>query len=292
MKCVLLFSDKSSGSSALQRALVKHPDLNTVEKTRHFYSETLYWNKAAALLGMEQAEMRYSELPMSQDKARTDLYAVLRDNLPDWKPSSDDSHTVFEGWRLLCEHYAPIFFEKSPHHLHYTSALELIRQFDNSNLEIDFRYIGLVRNPIDTLYSMWQRWSAIPEKSQYEWLRAHRNMLEFQQEVGEQLLIIRYEDLTAGPEVIQQLCNFIGIEWNKDIGSSLHRKSVQKWRNDRNFGFQPSKEVVEMAVKLGYKIEEVTVPKSPIWPVLRLVNQANFHVSSGFNTLKKSLRGR
>jgi len=292
MKCVLLFSDKSSGSSALQRALVKHPDIRTVEKTRHFYSETLYWNKAAALLEMEQAEMRYSELPMSREKARNDLYAILRENLPDWKPVKDDKATVFEGWRFLCEHYAPIFFEKSPHHLHYTSALELIRQFDNENSDIDFRYIGLVRNPIDTLYSMWQRWSAIPEKSQFEWLRAHRNLLDFQQEVGEQLLITRYEDLTAGPKAIQRVCEFIGIDWQKEIGSALHRKSVQKWRNDNLFGFQPSKDVVEMAIQLGYDEKDLTVPNSLMWPIQRSVNQANFYFSSRFNTLKKALRGR
>jgi len=57
LKSVFLLSDKASGSSALQVELLQHPKINIVEKTRHYQNETLYWNKAAALLGMPQAKM-------------------------------------------------------------------------------------------------------------------------------------------------------------------------------------------------------------------------------------------
>ncbi|MGH1365585.1 MAG: sulfotransferase family protein [Calditrichia bacterium] len=292
MKCILLFSDKSSGSSALQRALVKHPDLNTVKKTRHFYSETLYWNKAVAVLGLDQAEMEYSELPMARKKAREDIVALLNDNLPVYETPSDDQVLILDGWQKLCEQFAPIFFEKSPHHLHYRSGLDLILKFDQQHPDIEFRYIGLVRNPIDALYSMWQRWSAVPERRQFEWLRAHQNLQYLGERAGEKLLTIRYEDITAGPESMKQICKFIGVEWSPEIGSDLHRKSVQKWRSDKTFGFQPDDDVLAMARSLGYREAEMKTTHSFIWPIIRNLNELNFRFASGFKQIKQQIRGR
>ena len=75
--CAMILSDKSSGSSMLQRELAKHPDIRTVGWTRHNENETLYWNKAAIVLGMPHEDLYRSELPMPVDDARDQLLEFL-----------------------------------------------------------------------------------------------------------------------------------------------------------------------------------------------------------------------
>ncbi|MEE8585299.1 MAG: hypothetical protein V3T83_10655, partial [Acidobacteriota bacterium] len=170
MRSILILSDKSSGSSALQQHLLSLPGVHCVERTRHYERETLYWVKAASLLNLPQVNMMASEVPIAPRKARKDLTRLLQQNIAGYQPPSDDRKLVMQGWRSLSQRFSPIFLEKSPHHLHQWSALQLISQCMKRYPEISFLVIGLVRNPMDTLYSMWSRWRLSPEERQHEWL--------------------------------------------------------------------------------------------------------------------------
>jgi hypothetical protein len=99
------------------------------------------------------------------------------------------------------------------------------RDFTNQEpaLTVGARHIGLTRNPIDTLYSMWCRWRAPPEQQRYEWLRAYQNLARFQSLAKDRLRIIRYEELVSDDDAIKGLCAFVGIEWMSNIGSGLQR---------------------------------------------------------------------
>ncbi len=79
---ILILSNKSSGSRAVQRLLAQAADLKYVEKTRHLENESLYWTKAASILNLQQHNLLDSEVPIPQPSARQDLVALLRDNLP------------------------------------------------------------------------------------------------------------------------------------------------------------------------------------------------------------------
>lgn len=182
---ITLLSDKSSGSSALQREFAHHSGVHHITETPHNEYETLYWLKAAALLGLPLASMRYSNvLPMRSDAARKAIVQLVSGNTAGWTSSPGDEALVFGGWEALCRSCGPVFFEKSPHHVHQRSALSLMLQAIERLPEISFRFIGLVRNPMDTLYSMWSRWRYVPEQRQDEWVRAYRNLLWFQEQVA------------------------------------------------------------------------------------------------------------
>ena len=93
-------------------------------------------------------------------------------------PINDDKELVFDGWAKLCQRYAPVFIEKSPHHLYQWSSILLIVECMEKLTDVEFLIIGLIRNPMDTIYSMWDRWRSRPEHIQFEWLLAYQNLLK------------------------------------------------------------------------------------------------------------------
>ncbi|HWQ13213.1 MAG TPA: sulfotransferase, partial [Roseiflexaceae bacterium] len=151
-RCVIILSARSSGSSALQNLLARSPGVRHVERTPHYESETLFWNKAASLLHRPQVRMADSRLPFPRAEAGDMLRSLLTENLgPSYVPPPGDEQLVFQGWRDLCLHYAPVFVEKTPHHLHQWGALELMLEGLARTPEVAPLVIGLVRNPMDTI---------------------------------------------------------------------------------------------------------------------------------------------
>ncbi len=275
MRAIILLSDKSSGSSAVQSEFARHPLIQHVHNTPHNEFETLFWVKAAAVCRLPQSPMRYSKVvPYEQGTARAELVRLVEANVPAFQPPADDQHLVLEGWRSLCEAHAPVFFEKSPHHLHQWSSLELMVQAAEALPDIDFHFIGLVRNPVDTLYSMWSRWRYVPEQRQHEWVRAYANLLRFRDLAGERLRIVRYEEVIASEEVLASLFTHCGLEPPLASGDRLHGEAVQRWRGDTLFGFQPSVEVVELAQAFGYDPDALCPQRTPLWPLSRTVRRA------------------
>ncbi|MCB0185111.1 MAG: sulfotransferase [Caldilineaceae bacterium] len=265
-KCLVILSTKSSGSSACQRLLAGAATVNLVEKTRHRENETLYWVKAASVLGLPQQTVQDSEIPIPPTKARRDLVALLEDNVPGYCAPLDDERLVFEGWQTLCHHYAPVFLEKSPHHLRQRSALDLLVDCMERCVDVDFLLVGLVRNPMDTLYSMFQRWRTLPEAAQYEWLAAYQNLLDLAERVGDKLVIVRYEDMVSSSTALAPVYDFMGVDLTAAAAGSLHGRSLAKWRQDGRFGFQLAAEVRDLAAQFGYPSTTVENESSRWWP--------------------------
>ncbi len=274
--CVMILSARSSGSSALQNLLVKGSRARHVDATRHFEHETLFWLKAAAVLGLPQIPMADARLPFDADEARADLIALLRDNIdPVYPIPEDNDRLIFGGWRDLCRRYAPVFVEKSPHHLHQWAALQLIAASTVRVHEVDLLLVGLVRNPMDTMYSMWQRWRGMPEENERDWHTAYHNLLRFRDRLGKRLLILRYEDMVSDPSLLAPVYDTIG-ERPQHAGY-LHRESLGKWRNDPRFGFRLSDETLALAEQYGYRREDMTGnPSAPLWPLYR--HSSRFYV--------------
>jgi hypothetical protein len=269
MKCIIILSSKSSGSSACQNLLSKFADIRHVTTTRHFQNETLYWTKAASILGLPQRKMLDSEVPITPKRAKSDLIALLRDNLDSYTPPKDERDLIFEGWHLLCKKYAPIFLEKSPHHLHQWSALELIVECMEILTDIDFLLVGLVRNPMDTLYSAFGRQKTPPEKNQTEWLIAYRNLLKLRNLVGDELVTVRYEDMVSSLSHLSPVFEFCEVKVEQADQGYLHKESIAKWKEDRRYGFTLSEEVIDLARMYGYKRQELANQSYLLWPVYR-----------------------
>ena len=103
-KCIIILSEKSSGSSACQDFLAKYPDIHHVRWTRHNQNETLYWTKAASVLHMPQDNMLESEVPLKPKKAKKDLAAFLKGNLNEYVQPDDDKEMILAimGCKIAC----------------------------------------------------------------------------------------------------------------------------------------------------------------------------------------------
>jgi hypothetical protein len=269
---VLILSDKSSGSSVLQRELARHSAIKTMRRPPHQEGETLFWSKAAALFDLPQPPMIDSTLlPMSRHRAHGDIASLLADNLTQSVGVPETREQLFDVWRLLTLEYAPVFLEKSPHHLHNRAVLELVLETSARLRDVEFRFVGLVRNPVDTLYSMWKRWRTVPEARAVEWCRAYGNLLWLSDEAPDLTRVVRYEDLVADPAEMRDLLDFLGLQPESAVGYEFHRGSLGAWRNDPHFGYQPDLQLRALALEFGYSPDEVENRPSGWWPVEREV---------------------
>ena len=286
-KSIIILSEKASGSSACQNLLAKFADVRHVARTRHYQNETLYWTKAASVLGLPQRKMVDSEVPIPPARARRDLVELLRTNLDDFQPPADDHELIESGWRSLCLHHAPIFLEKSPHHLCQWSALELILEFARRTEDIDTLLIGLVRNPMATLYSNYREWKSPPEQVERQWCAAYRNLLRLKEEAGDRLVVVRYEDIVTSLEYMAPVFAFCGVQTDDADNDYLHRKSLQRWRKDTLFGHELADETVALAGEFGYRREELANDPHPLWPVTRNLSRAIYKTTGPLKKLIK-----
>jgi hypothetical protein len=270
-KCLIILSYKSSGSSACQNLLTDAAAVRHVEQTRHHENETLYWTKAASILGLPQQKMLRSLVPLSSVEAKKELIELLQSNLGSYEVPKDNEELIFGGWEMLCNHFAPVFLEKSPHHLVQWSALELILRCLERLPEIDFHFIGLIRNPLDTLYSIWKRWHIKPEQAQHEWLTAYRNLLHFEELAQGRITIVRYEDMVCNPFVLQPVFNFVNATKTDVSTHYLHSQAIARWRDDPVFGFEMLPELAQLASHFGYTDGELTGPSNLLWPAYRTI---------------------
>lgn len=272
MKCVIILSNKSSGSSACQKLIARFADVNIVEKTQHYQNETLYWTKAASILGLPQEQMLDSSVPYSPERSYRDICDLLSNNLGVGKKDipSTPKELIFKGWFMLCEKYQPIFLEKSPHHLYQWSSLKLILEcMEMYENQIDFLLIGLVRNPMDTIYSAFRRWKTPPEKYQYEWLTAYQNLQKMKDIVGDKLVILRYEDIVTSVIHMKPVLDFCGAELSQIDDDFLRRKDVPQWKKNKLYGFNLSKQVIDLAKSYGYSENDLVNQNSLFWPAYR-----------------------
>jgi len=259
LKCISILSYKSSGSSACQYLLSSFPEIHHILETRHSFNETLFWTKASSVLGQSLQEMIDTEVPFDQEKSRGELITLLENNVQLFDPDSiaNDNELVFKGWEQLVREHSPVFLEKSPHHLFQWSAIDLMLQGMNNLPEIDFLFIGLIRNPMDVLYSAWTRWGTPPETGQFEWLTAYQNLLDLREIVGNQLVIVRYEDVITDLSHLGPVFDFANVKEYHINEKYFHVKSLSKWKFDNSFVFELEEEVFELAMKFGYKTEEL-----------------------------------
>ena len=105
---------------------------------------------------------------------------------------------VFEAFTAVCVDGGPIFLEKSPHHLYQNAAIQLMERFSDTASSVDVVFVGLIRNPLDTLYSSWRRFGVPPTMEEPHWRTAYENLQALAARRPDQVHLIRYEQLVAG----------------------------------------------------------------------------------------------
>jgi hypothetical protein len=275
--CVFVLSTKSAGSSVLQRVLVKSFGASLIRHTRHFENETLYWTKAASVLGLPQVRLPRSEVPLPADRARRELDSFVAANAPDHAARFDDVEGLVSAFEAVCRATGPIVVEKSPHHLYEAAALDLIVEFARRSQAVDVRFVGLIRNPVDTCYSTWRRFGIPPRVEERFWCLAGENLLALRNREPERTLILRYEDLASGRVDLNDLAAHLRLD---PVGSGLDlvdRDSLQRWREDTGYAHFPAPDTVALAGRLGYEPDELD-GRDGSWPLRARVREAAYDV--------------
>ena len=291
--CIQILSTKSSGSSALQALLCTFANGRHVQHTRHGEYETLYWTKAASVLGLSQVRLPNSEVPIPTESALRDLRTLISQNTSGFALPADNRQLIFEGWRALCMAHAPVYVEKSPHHLHQWCCLRLMIEAAERLREIDFRFIGLVRNPMDVLYSAWTRWRLAPETFQHHWRTAYENLERLREEVGSRLIVVRYEDFSDGSRCASGLLRDLGLDALPGADNFVHGSSRNRLRSDAGYGFQLDGGVMEVAARFGYTAEDLTSHRRLTWPIRRTASRlVQLAIAQPIALLRRRLRPR
>lgn len=290
-KCIVILSEKSSGSSICQNILRDKVGVRTLPKTRHFENETLFWVKVAAALGYEQASMIYSEVPFTQAEGKRELERLIVDNLSGFKVPISRKEDAFLVWNNFCTEYGPIFLEKSPHHLCQKEALKLLVECAENSKDIDFFFIGLVRNPLDTIYSQYNRWGWSPKKIDEQWRLSYQNLLWLRDVLKPNAVsIVRYEDIVRDAATLQPVldfCQFAGV-----IGEdSFYRESVSKWKQDPFFGHVLASDTRRVASDLGYSFSELEGRSIRLFFLFRKLKRLNFFVREFLRRIKRLVNG-
>ena len=199
---------------------------------------------------------------------------------------------IVAGWHALCRTYSPVFVEKSPHHLHQTACLGLMRNAAEILSDVDFRFVGLVRNPMDVLYSAWTRWRTTPESFQHHWKMAYDNLLHFRDFAADRLTVVRYEDLATNPGTASTLLRTVGLERTSDGAESFfHGTARSKWRSDPTFGFCLDPDVARTAFRLGYTEADLRNVGNRTWPLTRTIGRTrNRLVTRPIAAARRALR--
>ncbi|MCL5777574.1 sulfotransferase [Limibaculum sp. FT325] len=256
--CIFILSTKSAGSSVLQETIASRTALRPVARTRHFENETLYWTKAASVLGLPQIQLPMSEVPIPAARAARELVAFLSENGVAPPGSALTERSIIDGFRDLCAAQGGLMLEKSPHHLYQIEAIRLMERFADAHPALGVRFLGLARNPLDTFYSSWRRFGVPPDQEERVWAIAYRNLRDLAARRPDQVRILRYEDVVSGTLDVATLLREIGIDIEDDrTAPALHARSVSKWRGDAHFGHVLSPETAELARAFGYTTQEL-----------------------------------
>lgn len=255
---IILLSSKSSGSSAFQKYLVENYGFGTIPNTLHWENETLYWTKVASVLAMKQDAMHRSHVPYSRTGALISLGSMLKSNGVRHALDKPKKEELFELFFRLTEAVdSALVVEKSPHHLFNYANLELIFQFKEYIKErATVVIMGLVRNPLDSIYSARKRWRFNCSAFEAEWKQSYANLRSLlARETG--MGWFRYEDLVHSTERLDHyLMVECGLE-KKGDGYTWKSGSLQQWKHDFTFSHRLKDESIRLAGFFGYQEVEL-----------------------------------
>lgn len=257
---IILLASKSSGSSAFQKYLQINYGVNLLPKTPHHENETLYWTKAASVLDLKQDSMHRSEVPISREKAKAQLVSMLQDNDIAFEFKAWSENELFEAFYEIIKKNGPVFFEKSPHHLFNFSNIELILRFKEQYKHlIDLHLVGLIRNPLETIFSAWSRWRFNCRSFEFEWRKSYLNLDKLKSN-NKLMHIYQYEDLTINSSSLDQYLVSLGLNRLTDA-YKFHNGSVSRVKQYSSFCHQLSMNTIVLAKRFGY-LSEVLKSKS------------------------------
>jgi sulfotransferase family protein len=276
LRAIFILSAKSSGSSALQQRIAALSGARTLPHTPNWENETLYWTKAASALRLPQFKLPNSEVPLGAAKASAQLRGLLTANLSQFDGPLVTESNFFQAWSQLVRHYRPILVEKSPHHLYQPAVLNLMERYADTASDISVSIVGLVRNPIATMYSSWRRFGISPYVEEPHWTRAYNSLAAFAKRRPDLLTILRYEDLVTSDQTLVKALDLQDRPQHDMDQTKFRGDSIEKWRSDLKFGYRPAAQVIELAMTYGYALDDLHNRNSGPWFLHRVMRTATY----------------
>ena len=201
---IFMISQPRAGSTMLQRILGSHPDIHTVSEP---------WLMLQPLYAMKSDgyEVEYDTHP-AQEAVRSFVQTL---------PGGEDDY--IEGMRRMYNYLyrrslassgKRYFLDKTPRY--YFIIPELYRVFPEA------RYVILLRNPLAVLCSILNTWVKKNWLSLYRFrhdlTRAPRLLLKGMEMLGQQCVVVHYEELVDIPESeMRRVCGRLGIDFVPEI---------------------------------------------------------------------------
>ena len=275
---IFILSLKSSGSSLLQRMLVQRLGGRVSKSEAHYENETLFWTKAASVLGLKQGPMPNSRYPKNSHTAKRELVDFFDSNGLDTRMDLKNEADIFAAWTALVEQDSSVLIEKSPHHLYQPSNVALMERYADAVAgRVNVRFVGLIRNPMDTIYSSWRRFGVSPDREEAHWIAAYATLQQLQERRPDLVTLVRYEDCIGGgfdPAVL-------GLPLAEVASSEATRtSSLGKWRRDAGYGFTLSPAARALALEYGYDAFTLTNPHARSWAYRRVPRAAFYSAVS------------
>lgn len=148
---------KRSGTTAIHRVFVNHPDVGICHQDQRISNwEPNFWNYAVAALDNDDQQLERESLekgftPQQQFAGRM---SIMAPDITVRFPLSEES--IFELWDALLDKYRPIVFDKSPKYLGSERALRLLLKY--IELGNDVRVFGIIRDPRDVIARQYDLW--------------------------------------------------------------------------------------------------------------------------------------
>jgi Sulfotransferase family len=108
--------------------------------------------------------------------------------------------------------------DKTPFHVWHAS--EMARLFP------DAMFIAIVRHPLGAIGSLVRRFDRSVSRATRHWLTANARLMHTGAELGDRLVLLRYEDLALEPEsTMRELLEWLGEPWSENV---LRHHEVQR----------------------------------------------------------------
>jgi hypothetical protein len=184
-KWVFVVGCYNSGTTLLHDLLACHPKVGSMPSEGQFYTDQLLLPKSVGLprLWAIEPERFYMD-------ERSDRKVNIKRLKRQWGARYDDPTRL-------------VLLEKSPTNAGRTRWLQ--KHFENAH------FIGIIRNGYAVAEGIHRKAGHELRLAALQWLRSNQIMLQDFKHL-QRAKLIRYEDLTEGPETITSVLEFIGLE--------------------------------------------------------------------------------
>jgi hypothetical protein len=215
---LFIFSLPRTGSTLLQRILGAHDQIATVTEP-WILLPFIYSLRPTGLLS------KYSQTHLF--RAVEDFYGELPRGKEDYLECLRDF--VLTVYGKACRNREKYFLDKTPRY--HLIVSDIIRLFPEG------KFIFLWRNPLAIISSI------IESDGRGKWKIHDRivdlfdgidNLVSAFDKYADLCFTVRYEDMVSNPDLeLQQIFNYIGLSFSKDLLSNFNQVKLQGWHGDK-----------------------------------------------------------